>query len=81
MYVGGLAPHVDEGMLRGLFAPYGELTSCNLIRDKVSVVDFGVVSCSNDAEKSVRPEENCNVSVRRFLCSHGSEKRVRPLES
>jgi hypothetical protein len=34
VYVGGLAPHVDDVMLRSLFSSCGDMVSANVIRDK-----------------------------------------------
>jgi len=55
--VGGLPPHYDDRQLRGLFAPYGEISSCNVIRDKETGVsrNFGFVNflSPQDAQNAI----------------------------
>ena len=52
LYVGNLSFKTSEGDLRQLFAPYGTVSSCNLIMDKMTGKSrgFAFVEMSSPAE-------------------------------
>jgi splicing factor 1 len=52
VYVGGLPPSFDDHQLRQLFAAYGEIASCNVIRDKETGMsrNFGFVNFLKGAD-------------------------------
>ena len=75
VFVGGLGPKVDEGVLRDFFAPFGQVLECKIIYDRETgkskgfgFIDFkehesaiGAVDHFNDME--VRTEEGEAVNV------------------
>lgn len=54
MYVGGLPPHFDDRNLRELFNSFGDIASCNVIRDKETGMsrNFGFVNYNQPADAS-----------------------------
>mmetsp|Transcript_32226 Transcript_32226/g.126025 ORF Transcript_32226/g.126025 Transcript_32226/m.126025 type:complete len:776 (-) Transcript_32226:19-2346(-) len=56
LYVKNLSEDIDDENLRGIFAPYGEITSCKIMRDdRNNSKGFGFVCYANqaDANKAV----------------------------
>ena len=52
IYVGNLSYSVNENELRSFFAPYGEVSSVTIVKDKLTgqARGFGFVEMSNDQD-------------------------------
>lgn len=61
LYVGNLSFDISEGELRQLFEPFGTVTSCNLIMDRMTdrPRGFGFVEMST-AEEAAKAIEEVN---------------------
>lgn len=82
LYVGSLPFEFTEDQLQALFAPFGQVTSANLIRDKYSGQSrgFGFVEMASDAEaqEAIAKLNGNAVGNRKIIVNEARPKEDRP---
>ena len=83
LYVGNLAYSVTEDELRDMFGEFGEVTSVNLITDRMSGQSkgFGFVDMPNNAEadKAIKALNDKMVSGRKLKVNQAKPRGERPV--
>ncbi len=81
LYVGNLPYNTSDEDLRDLFASYGEVTSSNIIIDRMTnrSKGFGFVEMSNDtdAQKAIDELNNTNFNGRNIRVNEALERKPR----
>ena len=81
LYVGGLSFGTAEDEIRNLFSQVGEVTSCNLIRDRSTGQSrgFAFVEMSSDADagKAMAQFNGYELGGRNLTVNEAREKRER----
>ena len=82
LYVGNLSFDTSENDLRRLFEPFGTVTSCNLIMDKMTgkTRGFAFVEMSSPAEaaKAIEEMNGKDVSGRALTVNEAKPREDRP---
>ena len=82
LYVGNLSFETSEGDLRQLFAPFGAVSSCNLIMDKMTGKSrgFAFVELSSPAEatKAIAEMNGKDVGGRALTVNEAKPREDRP---
>jgi cold-inducible RNA-binding protein len=82
LYVGNLSFETSEGDLRQLFAPFGTVSSCNLIMDKMTGKSrgFAFVELSSPAEatKAIAEMNGKEVGGRALTVNEAKPREDRP---
>ena len=81
LYVGNLPYNTSDEDLRDLFASYGEVTSSNVIIDRMTnrSKGFGFVEMTNDdeAQKAIDELNNTNFNGRNIRVNEALERKPR----
>lgn len=82
LYVGNLSFDLSEGELRQLFTPFGTVTSCNLIMDRMTdrPRGFAFVEMSNadDANKAIAGLNGTDAGGRALVVNEARPREDRP---
>ena len=82
LYVGNLSFDLTESELRGLFTPFGTVTSCNVIMDRMTdrPRGFAFVEMSSPAEaaKAIEALNGKEVSGRALVVNEAKPREDRP---
>jgi cold-inducible RNA-binding protein len=82
LYVGNLSFQISEGELRQLFEPFGSVTSCNLIMDRMTdrPRGFAFVEMSSPAEaaKAIEDLNGKDIGGRALVVNEAKPREDRP---
>ena len=82
LYVGNLSFSITEGELRDLFTPFGNVTSCNLIMDRMTDRPRGFafveMSSSDEAAKAINDLNGKEVGGRALVVNEAKPREDRP---
>ena len=82
LYVGNLSFDITEGELRKLFTPFGTVTSCNLIMDRMTERPRGFafveMSSSDEATKAINDLNGKEVGGRALVVNEARPREDRP---
>ena len=82
LYVGNLSFDITEGELRQLFTPFGTVTSCNLIMDRMTERPRGFafveMSSSDEATKAINDLNGKEVGGRALVVNEARPREDRP---
>lgn len=82
LFVGGLSYEIEESALKEIFAKIGEVTSCMIIKDKMTgrSKGFGFVEMVNDAdaEKAIETLNGTELEGRKITVNEARPMEERP---
>ena len=82
LYVGNLSFDITEGELRQLFTPFGTVTSCNVIMDRMTERPRGFafveMSSSDEATKAINDLNGKEVGGRALVVNEAKPREDRP---
>ena len=82
LYVGNLSFDITEGELRQLFTPFGTVTSCNVIMDRMTERPRGFafveMSSSDEASKAINDLNGKEVGGRALVVNEAKPREDRP---
>ena len=82
LYVGNLSFDITEGELRQLFTPFGTVTSCNVIMDRMTERPRGFafveLSSSDEATKAINELNGKEVGGRAMVVNEAKPREDRP---
>ena len=82
LYVGNLSFSISESELRDLFTPFGNVTSCNLIMDRMTDRPRGFafveMSSSDEAAKAINDLNGKDVGGRALVVNEAKPREDRP---
>ena len=82
LYVGNLSFDITEGELRQLFTPFGTVTSCNLIMDRMTDRPRGFafveMGSSDEAAKAINDLNGKEVGGRALVVNEAKPREDRP---
>ena len=82
LYVGNLSFSISESELRDLFTPFGNVTSCNLIMDRMTDRPRGFafveMSTTDEATKAINELNGKEVGGRALVVNEAKPREDRP---
>ena len=82
LYVGNLSFDLSEGELRQLFTPFGTVTSCNLIMDRMTERPRGFafveMATADEAAKAIADLNGKDVGGRALVVNEAKPREDRP---